>query len=115
MKFLILLFVILLFAISAYSQCPEVMPDGTICLSRAAAQKAVETAKELDATKAQLKTEQQAFTDLLKELNNQRVQNAEQAGRIFELEKNAIEDRAEKELLLKSVKKQCKFFSICLF
>lgn len=94
---------------SSSSDCP---PD-KVCISRAAAEKAVETAKELDATKLRLIAETSALEAMRQELNDMRAKFAAASGEITALKQNAVQDRAIIAELLKSAKKKCYPFSIC--
>lgn len=98
---------------TANAQTADCPPD-KVCLSRAAAEKAVETVKELDATKVQLAAEKQAVEDLRKELNEMRVKFAEVSGELSGIKQNAVQDRAIIEMLLKSVKRKCLPLSVCI-
>lgn len=88
-------------AIGAQTQCP---PD-MVCLSRAAAQAALEAgdkAKVLEAENSQLKT--QAIPQLKDALADMRVQYAEAKGENTILKQRAISDAAMIELLSKMVR-----------
>ena len=89
-------------------------PANKVCISREAAIKAVETSKERDALQEQLKAEKQAVEDMRKELNEMRVKFAAASGEMSGLKQNAVQDRAIIEILLKSQKKKCLPFSVCI-
>ena len=109
-KFFIIAISFLVFGITAKAQTTTVdypalpCPVDKVCISRDAALKAVETAAERDALKAQLKAEQQAVEDMRKELNEVRIKFAAASGELSGLKQNAVQDRAIIELLLKSVR-----------
>lgn len=111
---------LLLFAIFAvlsscqYAYGQECTTD-CVTISREAAIRAVETAKERDALKIQLATEKQSFDALKVELNEVRIKFAAVSGELSGIKQNAVQDRAIIDLLLKNAKKQCKPFSICVF
>lgn len=106
------------FSVSAQTATPDTpnaeCPADKVCISREAAIKAVETSKERDALKEQLKSEQQAVEDMRKELNEMRVKFAAASGELSGLKQNAVQDRAIIEVLLKSQKKKCLPFSVCI-
>ncbi len=94
------------FCLTANAQTPEPTPcaENCVTISRDAAIKAVETAKERDALAIQLKAEQKAFEDLRNELNEMRIRFAATSGELSGLKQNAVSDRAIIEILLKSVR-----------
>lgn len=110
----LILFAVTSFAQTATPETPVECPADKVCISREAAIKAVETSKERDALKEQIKAEQQAVEDMRKELNEMRVKFAAASGELSGLKQNAVQDRAIIEVLLKSQKKKCLPFSVCI-
>lgn len=72
------------------TECP---PD-MVCLSREAAQAALEAGDKAKALEAQLKAEQEAKEILRKALDDMRIQFATVSGENTALRQNAVQDRA---------------------
>jgi len=116
-KLLLTIFLTMGICLTANAQTPEPTPcaENCVTISREAAIKAVETAKERDALVIQLKAEQKAFDDLRNELNEMRIKFAAVSGELSGVKQNDVSNRAIITVLLQSTKKQCKPFSICVF
>jgi hypothetical protein len=91
------------------AQCPSDM----VCISRQAAQKAVENAETVKAQSIQIETLKQAVQDEKDVANKLKIEYAETKGELTAVKQNAVSDRAIIDLLLKSVKKKCLPLSIC--
>ncbi len=111
---LVIAFWALCVAANAQTASPTPCADNCVTISREAAIKAVETAKELDAMKVQKIADDKAFEDLRRELNDIRVKFAAVSGELSGVKQAQVRDAAIIELLLKSAKKQCKPFAICI-
>lgn len=111
--FFIIIFLLCVAAvsISAQAECP---PD-KVCISPAAAQKALADADTVKAQKAEIAGLKQAVEDMRKLLNDMRIEFARVSGETTALRQNAVSDRAIMEILVKNTKKRCAPLSIlCL-
>ena len=87
-------------------------PVDKVCISREAAQQALEDSDRRKALEAEVKVKDQAIADFRDALNKMRIEFAEKAGENTALKQNAVSDRAIIDILLKNVKKKCTL-SIC--
>lgn len=97
--------------ISAQTECPV----DKVCISREAAQKAIENADKVIALETESKAKDDALAGFRGELNAMRIKFAEVSGENSALRQNAVSDRAIITELLKYTKKRCLPFSVCLF
>lgn len=95
-------FLIFAGAVSAQDAIP--CPPERVCISRAAAEKALVDADKVKALEIESKAKDDAIAGLRKELNDMRIEFAEKAGENSALRQNAVQDRAIIEILLKSVR-----------
>lgn len=103
-----------IFAVDATAQAvPSDCPAGMICLTREAAQKALEAGDKAKALEAELAAQKQAYEKMRDALNDMRIQFASVSGENTALRQNAVQDRAIIEVLLKATKKKCMPFSVC--
>lgn len=83
-------------ASDAFAQCP---PD-MVCLSREAAQAALEAGDKAKALEVQLKAEQDAKELIRKALEDMRIEFARMSGENTALKQNAVSDRAIIQILV---------------
>ena len=98
---------------SPTSSTPSSCPEGLVCITREAAQKALEAGDKAKALEAELATQKQAYEKMRDALNDMRIQFASVSGENTALRQNAVSDRAIIEVLLKATKKKCFPLSIC--
>ena len=113
LRLLLILFVALLIGAmtaNAQTECP---PD-KVCITREAALKAIQDGDTVKAQAGQIDTLNKAISDLKDALNKMRVEFATASGENTQLKQQQVRDAAIIELLLKSTKKKCMPFSICL-
>jgi len=110
-RILLLIGVVLFLSVGAYSQtqCPENM----VCISPAAARKALVDADTVKAQAEQIKALEQAVKDAQDNTHKMAIEFAKVSGELTATKQNAISDRAIIDLLLKSAKKKCMPFSVC--
>ena len=110
----VLVIFLIVFAAGVRGQTPQAeCPSGMICLTREAAQKALEAGDKAKALEAELATQKQAYEKMRDALNDMRIQFASVSGENTALKQNAVSDRAIIEVLLKATKKKCFPLSIC--
>jgi hypothetical protein len=109
MRFLLIIFTVLLIAFAAGSadaqtvtDCPY--PSGCVVLSREAALKAIADGDARKALEAESKVKDQAIGDLKDLLHKSQENYAECRGELTTLHQDRVEWMAEKELLFKLVK-----------
>lgn len=107
----IFIFSLLLFAGSAVAQeCPQ----NLVCISREAAIQAVENADKVKALEAEGKVKDQAIADQKEVISKLKIEYAEKVGENIALKQAEVSNRAIIELLLKSTKRKCLPFSVCI-
>ncbi len=89
-------------------------PPNLVCISREAAQKALQDSDTVKTQAEQLKANETAYNLLKQALNDLRIELSRMSGENTALKQNAVSDRAIIEILLKSSKKKCFPFSLCL-
>lgn len=108
-KIFIIAIIFFIFAVAASAQdsitvttrdCP---PD-RVCISRAAAEKALVDADRVKALEIEGKEKDRALADMRDLLNKSRIEFAAVSGENTALRQNAVQDRAIIEILLKSVR-----------
>lgn len=116
MKKLIFLtiYLTLLLTISLSVRGQEACPTDKVCISPAAARQALVDSDTVAAQKIELEAKEKAIADMRDELNKMRIEFARTSGELTATKQNAVSDRAIIELLLKSAKKKCFPFSLCL-
>lgn len=92
-------------AFTVSAQCP-VMPEGFICLSREAAQKALEAGDRADALSVQLDAQKAAYEQMRTALNDMRVSFATVSGENTILKQQQVADRALMTVLVQNTKKK---------
>lgn len=109
-----LLFILFLFAGTAYSQseCANT-PEKCVLITREAAVTALQNADKVKALESENLTLTEALNGLKAELNKMRVEYAEKAGENTALKQNSVSDRAIIEILLKGQRKKCMPLTIC--
>lgn len=84
-----------------------------VCISRAAAEKALVDADTVKAQAAEIAVLKQALLDEKLVAVKLKIEFAEKSGELTALKQNAVSDRAIIDLLLKNTKKKCLPLSIC--
>lgn len=92
--------ILLITFVLAYSAAAQT-PDDTVCISRAAAIKALEDSDARKALEAEAKVKDQAIADLKAEIANMRLEYVKAAAETTALKQQAVRDAAIIELLLK--------------
>jgi hypothetical protein len=108
-------------------------PTGMVCISQAAANKAAENARELEATKGKVTALEESLklkdasiadisstaakneSDLKAAISRTEVELAKVTGQVIQLEADRVRWTAVIDVLVKGQKKQCKPFSVCIF
>jgi hypothetical protein len=99
------LLVYFVFTVSIHAQAATATcPDGMVCITREAAQKALEAGDRAKALEAEIKVKDQAISDLKDELSKVRVSFAEASGENTILKQQQVRDSAMIELLSKMVR-----------
>lgn len=120
--------------ISAQSPCDGIqMPPGTLCITQAAGNQAAQLAREAPLKDEKIKVLTDALTekdkiiadnkavaakneaDLKEALTRTQTELAMKTGQLIGSEASNVRNLALIDVLLKSTKKQCKPFSICVF
>jgi|GEM_PF-5205716 len=130
----VVLFAVLMLAclVSASAQAAAECPSGMVCISQAAANKAAENARELEATKAKVAVLEQALADkdknaeelrsaaarneadLKDALRRTEVQLAEKTGQLIKAESQIVQQSAIIQFMLQHGRKKCGVLSICI-
>ena len=113
MKNLCFITIFLLAGVVGVSAQANDCPADKVCLSRAAAQKALVDADTVKAQAAEIAVLKQALLDEKLVAVKLKIEFAEKSGELTALKQNAVSDRAIIDLLLKNTKKKCLPLSIC--
>lgn len=110
----VLLAVTIVFVLTLAAHAQTECPSGLVCITPAAARKALVDADTVKAMQAEKVENDKAMGDLRELLGKMRVQFAEVSGELTALKQSAVQDRAVIEILLKNTKKRCLPFSVCI-
>lgn len=100
-RLLTILFCLLWLTLLASNATAQECPPDMVCISREAAQKALEAGDKAKALEAELKANQEAYTKLKDALNEMRVEFARASGELTACKQNDVSNRAIIEVLLK--------------
>lgn len=105
-RLLTILFCLLWLTLLASNATAQECPPDMVCISREAAQKALEAGDKAKALEAELKANQEAYTKLKDTLNEMRVEFARTSGELTAIKQQAVRDAAIIEMLLQQTKKK---------
>lgn len=91
---------------SPTSSTPSSCPEGLVCITREAAQKALEAGDKAKALEAELATQKQAYEKMRDALNDMRIQFASVSGENTILKQQQVADRALMTVLVQNTKKK---------
>jgi hypothetical protein len=115
MKWISILSLVLFAAVAGHAQSTNNCPQGLVCITPEAARAALEAGDKAKALQAEidvLKTQTiPAYKD---QIADWRIKYVEVFGRYDEIKQQRVEWLAEKELMLKLIRKKCLPLSVCI-